>query len=115
MNKKILTSIMLICMVVFVSATTTVFAVNASFPSEYGSVATKLSTIFGNTWETTMTIVQILSVAAVVFAGVRYMLASAERKADIKRGLTFLAIGAVLVFAASTVATFVVRVGDQII
>lgn len=115
MNKKIMASIMLICMAVFVGFTTTVFAVNASFPAEAGSVSSKLTMAFGNTWQSVMTIVQIVSVATVVFAGVRYMFASAERRADIKKGLTFLAVGAILVFAASTVATFVVRVGDQII
>lgn len=115
MNKKIMASIMLICMAVFVGVTTTVFAVNASFPAEAGSVSSKLTTAFGNTWQSVMTIVQIVSVATVVFAGVRYMFASADKRADIKKGLSFLAIGAILVFAAASVARFIVSAGDQII
>ena len=115
MSKKIIASIMLVTMVVLSGVLFTTYAANASFPSEYGSVSSKLTKVFGNTWETVIVFVQIASVATVVFAGVRYMFASAERRADIKKGLTFLVIGAILIFAASTVATFIVRVGDQII
>ena len=35
--------------------------------------------------DTAITVVQILAVAAVVLAGVRYMFASADQKADIKK------------------------------
>lgn len=66
-------------------------------------------------WATVVVIVQILSVACVVFAGLRYMFASADQKADIKQGLAFIAIGAILVFSAVTIINFVVSAANEIL
>ena len=66
-----------------------------------------------NIWSTVIIIVQILAVAAVVFAGLRYMFASADQKADIKKSMGILAIGAVLVFAATTIIGFVVNAANS--
>lgn len=52
-------------------------------------------------WGTVALVVQILAIAAVVFAGLRYMFASADAKADIKKQTVILVIGAVLVFGAT--------------
>lgn len=68
-----------------------------------------------NIWSTVIIIVQILAVAAVVFAGLRYMFASADQKADIKKSMGILAVGAVLVFASTTVLQFVVRATKEVI
>ena len=62
-----------------------------------------------NIWATIATVVQVLSVSAVVFAGLRYMFASADTKADIKKSLGILALGAILVFASTTIIQFIVR------
>ena len=69
----------------------------------------------GGMWSTVVTIVQILAVAAVVFAGLRYMFASADQKADIKKSMGTLAIGAVLVFGATTVIKFVSNAANQVV
>lgn len=53
-------------------------------------------------------ILQIASVAGVLVVGVKYMYTSAEQKAEYKKGLVMVVIGLVLVFGASTVASFVV-------
>ena len=66
-----------------------------------------------NIWGTVIIIVQILAVAAVVFAGLRYMFASADQKADIKKSMGILAVGAILVFAATTVIGFVVNAANS--
>ena len=114
MSKKIIASLVVVCMVVLTGIFVTTYAVNASFPS--GSSATSaLTGAVGRTWNTVSLVVQVIAVATVVFAGVRYMYSSAEIRADIKRGLSYLAIGAVFVFAAASVARFVVRAGDHII
>ena len=68
----------------------------------------KVNTAVGTIWSTVLTILQILAVAAIVIAGVRYMFASADQKADIKKGMIGLVIGAILVFAASTVVQFII-------
>lgn len=68
----------------------------------------KVDDAVGSVWKTVLTVLQILAVAAIVIAGVRYMFASADQKADIKKGMIGLVIGAILVFAASTVVQFII-------
>ena len=65
-------------------------------------------------WGTVSLILQILAVAAIVIAGIRYMFASADGKADIKKQTIFLIVGAILVFAASTIVSFIVRVTSEV-
>lgn len=102
---KILPAVMVVCMVL-----TSVFAVSANNLTGALGTGTAANTITGtaqNIWATVVTIVQILAVAAVVFAGLRYMFASADQKADIKKSMGVLAIGAILVFGATIVLQFV--------
>ncbi len=79
-----------------------------------GSGVNSIDTSVKKVWSTVLTILQIAAVAAIVIAGVRYMFASADQKADIKKGMIGLVIGAVLVFAASTVVQFIVTATNQI-
>lgn len=60
-------------------------------------------------WSTVLTVLQILAIAAIVYAGVKYMFAAAEDKAEIKQGLIGLAVGAILVFGASTIVQFILK------
>lgn len=100
---KILPVVMVVCMVV-----TSVFAVGQNGKTDWsildkGTAADGVTSAAVNVWQTVITIVRILAVAAVVFAGLRYMFASADQKADIKKSMGILAIGAVLVFGATLV------------
>lgn len=70
---------------------------------------------FKNIWESLITILQIASVAGVVFAGVRYMFASVDAKADIKKSMIHLVIGMVIVFAASTIIRVVIDVFNEVV
>ncbi len=89
---------------------------NLSIPDSIsGTASSTISDAAGNTWATVTTIVQILAIAAVVFAGLRYMFASADQKADIKKSLGTLAIGAILVFCAATVLRFIQTSAGEII
>ena len=88
--------------------------VSTDFPDASGSIG-KINNSAKKIWGTVTTIVQILAFAAVVFAGLRYMFASADQKADIKKGLGMLTIGAVLVFAASTVVKFIVGAAGDVL
>lgn len=110
---KILPVVLMVCFVV-----TSVFAANTNIGIPNGASGSASSTIknaTGKVWATAITIVQILAVASVVFAGVRYMVASADQKADIKRSLGTLAIGAGLVFCATSIIKFVVNSANQVI
>ena len=117
MNKKVMalriitTVFMLVLFVV-----TPVFAdIPVNFPTADPNGIGTINTSAQKVWGTVVTIVQILAFAAVVFAGLRYMFASADQKADIKKGLTLLVIGAVLVFGTTLVIQFVVNAVDEVI
>lgn len=95
---KIMPVVVAICLVV-----TNAFAVPVPTAAPTGTASTDITDAAGNVWATISSIVQVLAIAAVVFAGVRYMFASADQKADIKKGMGMLAIGGILVFGATTV------------
>lgn len=68
--------------------------------------------VVGRVWGTVILIVQVLAVAAVVFAGLRYMFASADAKADIKKQTVILVVGAVLVFGATFIIDLIATVTE---
>lgn len=74
----------------------------------------KAVTTVQEVWNTIRFILQIASVSAFIFAGVRYMFASADQKADIKKSMSMLAIGAVLVFGATFVIGFIQDVVEDL-
>lgn len=107
---------------------TFVFVVMAVVGTVYGVTVPTADDIKGNTnvsstvenvgkgvWTTVTTIVQILAVAAVVFAGVRYMFASADAKADIKKQTVILIVGAVLVFGSTAILNFISKATSEIL
>lgn len=65
-------------------------------------------------WATISVIIQIISVGCVVFAGLRYMFSAADKRADIKTSMIYLAIGSVLVFSAVMIINFVITVYNQV-
>lgn len=67
--------------------------------------------ISGRLWSTIVVIVQIISIAGIIAVGLKYMLAPADKKADIKRDLTSLLIGLIMVFSLSSVMTFIADLG----
>lgn len=95
---KILPIVMVMCIVL-----TSVFAVDVPTDAPTGSVAGSVTTVAGNVWATIASVIQLLAIAAVVFAGLKYMFASADSKADIKKGLGILALGAAMVFGSVTI------------
>lgn len=108
-------SVLIVCVLVF----TNVFAlsindVDKPFKNKTGSI-TDVDDAVKTIWATVVTIVQILSVAAVVFAGLRYMFASADTKADIKRSMGILAIGAILVFASTTLLGLITKAVNDVV
>ena len=122
-NKKnmfvFLLSILIIAIFMFVIITPSIMAEEkVGIPSTaFPSMGTPDQTVTGITdkiWGTVLTIAQILAFAAIVFAGIRYMFASADKKADIKNGLIYLLIGAILVFATSTVVKIAVSTTKEI-
>lgn len=109
---KITTIAMLVVMIVLSS--TMVFAAtdpinykgNASFKSD------KLDTFGNNIISIITTVGSIASVIVLVVLGIKYMMGSAEEKAEYKKTLLPYVIGAMLVFAASTIASVVFSVAN---
>lgn len=110
---KVVPAVMMVCFVlasVYAIPTNSVgAAINGGTAAGNVTAATK------NIWQTVVTIVQILAVAAIVFAGLRYMFASADQKADIKKSMGILAIGAVLVFGATLLIDLVFNATNSIL
>lgn len=73
----------------------------------------KTKGIFDNIFTTILFFIQMASVAGIIICGIRYMYASADSKADIKKSMLPLVIGIILVFCASTVVSFVAKIFEQ--
>lgn len=116
-SKKIMLRVVPIIFVLVVVFTTSVFASSPITPElntgndSIGSVDNVANSI----WNTVALILQIAAIAAIVIAGVRYMFASADTKADIKKQMVVLVIGAVLVFGATTVIQFITTVTNEVV
>lgn len=95
---------------------TNVFAINIDNSLLHGG--TPSDTVKGlaqNVWSTISVVCYILAIAAVVFAGLRYMFASADQKADIKKSIGILIIGAVLVFGAGVIIQVINNISSETI
>ena len=101
MKKNKILCMLMIVGILFLTSTC-VFADVPTNPPP-GTIPSKFKTTLPNLWATIMSVVQIVAIACVVFAGVRYMFAGSEQKADIKKGMISLVIGGVLVFGAVTI------------
>ena len=115
--KKFMLRVMPIVLVVMMVVTCPVLAIS---PQEIESLADgqgvgNVNNAVNSIWSTVLTVLQILAIAAVVFAGVKYMFAAADQKAEIKNGMIGLVVGAILVFAASTIVQFIINAANEVI
>ena len=65
--------------------------------------------------KTILLILQVASVAGIIFTGIKYMFASTDAKADMKKSATSLVIGLIIVFGASAVIDITVSIFGDII
>lgn len=115
-SKKIILTVLPILFVLMFVFTTNVFAdvISTNFDEITGGTEIdSVTSTARNVWKTIALILQIAAIAAIVFAGVRYMFASADTKADIKKQMVILVVGAVLVFGASTVVQFIMGITNE--
>ena len=105
--------ILLVAMILLIALTVTVDAAPTSSgvaPGQYtggGASVTSINTLGNQIIQIVSTIGSIASVVILVVLGIKYMMGSAEEKAEYKKTLLPYIIGAAFVFAASTIATFV--------
>ena len=113
MNKKMvkIVNICLIAMVIISTASTAVFAL------EPGNITAKNdvtgSTQIENVGKSIVGILQtvgiVLSVVVLIVLGIKYMMGSAEEKAEYKKTMMPYLVGAALIFAASALAQVVFK------
>lgn len=113
--------VVFVMLIMCVSIFTSVFAnnagtkgVNTDFPISNYNIST-INKGASRLWGSILTILQFVAFGAIVFAGIKYMFASADQKAEVKKSLGILAIGALLVFAASTIVSFIVSAAEEVI
>ena len=73
-----------------------------------------VESLVNSVWGTVALVVQVLAIACVVFAGLRYMFASADAKADIKKQTIILVVGAALVFGATYIIEIISNVTNDL-
>ncbi len=103
---KIITTFF-IAFIILITIVTTVFATTLSDLDEPASNTFKKS---GKTIVSILTSIGIvISVLALAFLGIKYMLGSVEERADYKKSLMPYFIGAMLTFGASTIANIIYK------
>lgn len=113
-TNKVIIKTLSILFVLMLVITTNVFASGPISTSiSTGGKIDSLDGAVSNVWGSITTIVQVLAFTAIIFAGLRYMFASADTRADIKKQMAILMIGAILVFATSTVVQFVQKAAGE--
>ena len=92
-TKKIMMYVIPVLLVMVVMFTAnTIFAsspVSPELPDSVtgGNASETITNTAGSIWSTVIILFQILAIAAIIIAGIRYMFASADSKADIKKQL----------------------------
>lgn len=110
---KITTIAMLVVMIVLSSTMVLAATDPATYTGEGAKVqTTKLDTFGQNLVSVITTIGSIASVIVLVVLGIKYMMGSAEEKAEYKKTLLPYVLGAMLVFAASTIASVVFSIAS---
>ena len=113
---KILSIFMLV--IVVCAFATPVFAGNITpNPAGFnGSTAgsNAFGNLFKNAWSAIQTIANFVALVMVVVAGIRYMFASADAKADIKKQTVILIVGAVFIFAAGNIVNLIATAAQTV-
>lgn len=108
---KIISALVLIVMII--SMVSTVFAVTD--PSSLkGTDTGKFDTIGKKIIGMVQAIGSIVSVLILVVLGIKYMMGSAEEKAEYKKTMIPYLIGAILIFAASNIASMIYGFANSI-
>lgn len=113
MKKSIKIISVLVLIVMIISMVSTVFAVTD--PSTLQGTGTdKFDSIGKKIIGMVQAIGSIVSVLILVILGIKYMMGSAEEKAEYKKTMIPYLIGAVLIFAASNIASMVFKFASTI-
>ena len=109
MNKKLVKIFSILLMVIMLcSITLNVFALTPSEITADSSVGTGgIDTVGKKVVGILQTVGIVLSVVILIILGIKYMMGSAEEKADYKKSMIPYIVGAALIFAASALANVI--------
>ena len=115
---KVLTVVLTVVMMI-VMGTSIVFAENQITPEGFKNKITyngtdKIVSVGGNIAGIIQTVGTVVAVIILIVLGIKYMMGSAEEKAEYKKTLLPYIIGAALVFAAATIASVVFNFASSI-
>lgn len=115
--KKIFLRVLPIVLVAVILVGSSVFGLSDGKVKEptAGNNTTAVTSLTNKVWGTVVVVVQVLAIAAMVFAGLRYMFTSADEKADIKGQTVTLMVGAALIFAAPLILDFVRKISSDML
>lgn len=111
-------AVTLFVLITMIISSSMVFAASDTFdPGQYTGEGASIDTgrvdTFGNNVVSVITTIgSVVSVIVLVVLGVKYMMGSAEEKAEYKKTLLPYFIGAILVFAASTIASIIFSIAN---
>lgn len=71
--------------------------------------------LIGSVWKTVSSIVQIVSIAGIIFIGLKYMMSPSYKKADIKNQAIAIVLGLMLVTTAVPILEFVIGIGSELL
>ena len=117
MNKKILRIITIMATIIFVVCSASMVFATLQTPSEVGSSITdtdKFDSVGAKILGAIRSIAMLISIGVIIVIGIKYMMGSAEEKAEYKKTLLPYLIGAVLVFAASGIASMIFNFATSI-
>ena len=109
MNKKLVKIFSVLLMVIMLcSIALNVFALTPSEITPDATVGTdSIKTVEGKIVAVLQAVGIILSVIVLIILGIKYMMGSAEEKAEYKKTMIPYIVGAVLIFAASNLASMI--------
>lgn len=73
-----------------------------------------LKTSGAKVWGIIRTSLQVAALAAFMFAGVKYMFVSSEQKAELKKSLTMVLIGALITFGSTVVVEVIIKIFEDL-
>ena len=104
---KVLTIIATIILTVIMGVTTVYGLTPSDIKAVDGASNASLKTIGGKVLGVLQAVGVILAVVILTVIGIKYMMGSAEEKAEYKKTMIPYLVGAILIFAASTIANVV--------
>lgn len=109
-NKMIITLSVFIIFTVLITSNIFAFeGLKSELPADNSGIG-KIDEMANKTWGTISRILRIAAFAGIIFTGVRYMFASADSRADMKKSTITLIIGMLIVFGTTTIIDIIIRI-----